>query len=518
MKFKIILLFLLFTLIRINCESQLLLSGKLEGLSNTKGVFYFKPLAGFHNIYYEPTEITFQGDSFQINIPLTEPCFVNLSLPQGNGILYLFAVPGDSIHVKALFQGNVNNKTILNKIEFLGSNAQGHELYTTLKSQFNQQYIIKNIFKERKFFTINEYAENCFVTFDTIAEKFNILVEKGQISEFYASRAMMDLFTYSFSHIFTIFQSFALRDHNLDESNMPDIYKNRYRINKDLYSKNNLEYFKKEIYKRYPPKDELVVNSGLGLLYVQNYYKDVFDGLVKIDLPYDSTFLSLCEDCKYFGYLKGKLLEYQWARTLHWVAITESDFQNLEMNISAFEYSFPNSVLLPYLRKRFSEVLANIKPQSQDSGLVEFLKAEYTSLSQLASVNFENKYVFVDLWATWCSPCVQEFLYKSQLDSLLANKKISILYLSIDKESDKVKWEKFVSYKKLHGTHYLVNQKLVDEIKRTVFQGNPITIPRYILIDRKGKIVGVNLPRPSDINNLALEIDKLLLEKRSSKK
>lgn len=518
MNFKNIILLLLLTIKLTKSESQLLLSGKFEGLSNTKGAFYFKPLDGFHNIYYEPIEIPLKGDSFQINISLKEPCFLNLSLPQGNGILSLFVVPGDSIKVNTSFKRNENNKSSLDRIEFIGSNAQGHHLYTSIKAQFNQQHIIKSIFKESKFSSINEFTENCFLTLDTIADKFKRLVERGIVSEYFATRAMMDIMAYSLSHILTTFQSFAIRDINLDDTKMPDIYRNRYRINKDIYNKKNLETFKRKTYVKYPPKDDLVINSGLGLLYVQNYYKDVFEGLMKIDASYDSTFLSLCEDCKYFGYSKGKLLEYQWARILHWVAITESDYKNLELNISAFERSFPNSVVLPYLRKRFSVALASNMPQNKDTGNIEFLNAEYNSLSKLASINFKDQYVFVDIWATWCSPCVQEFIYKSQLDSLLANKKISLLYISIDKESEKVKWGNFVSYKKLYGTHYLGNQQLLDDIKKNVFQGSPITIPRYILIDKKGKITGIDLPRPSDIKQLAFEIDKLLLEKHSSKK
>ena len=81
-----------------------------------------------------------------------------------------------------------------------------------------------------------------------------------------------------------------------------------------------------------------------------------------------------------------------------------------------------------------------------------------------------------------------------------------------------MKWGNFVSYKKLYGTHYLGNQQILDDIKKNVFQGSPISIPRYILIDKKGKITGIDLPRPSDIKQLAIEIDKLLLEKHSSKK
>lgn len=127
------------------------------------------------------------------------------------------------------------------------------------------------------------------------------------------------------------------------------------------------------------------------------------------------------------------------------------------------------------------------------------LELSATTLNDIIQANFKGKRVFVDMWATWCAPCKKEFRsYDSAYYSLMDSNNISLVYLSIDKDADKKKWEQDIEKLGLKGYHARASKRLVESIQSQIFDGTVITIPRYILIDEKGNILSKNFQRPSD--------------------
>jgi thiol-disulfide isomerase/thioredoxin len=109
--------------------------------------------------------------------------------------------------------------------------------------------------------------------------------------------------------------------------------------------------------------------------------------------------------------------------------------------------------------------------------------------------DLKGKYVYVDVWATWCAPCKKEIPFLKELNSQYEGKDLEIVSLSIDKIDDKEKWLAMVKNENLQGIQLLANQEWnSDFVKDYNIQG----IPRFILIDKDGKIVDANAPRPSD--------------------
>jgi len=51
--------------------------------------------------------------------------------------------------------------------------------------------------------------------------------------------------------------------------------------------------------------------------------------------------------------------------------------------------------------------------------------------------DYEGKTVFVNLWATWCRPCIQEMPSIAELEGKLAGKNI-VFFFASDEEIDKV--------------------------------------------------------------------------------
>jgi thiol-disulfide isomerase/thioredoxin len=55
------------------------------------------------------------------------------------------------------------------------------------------------------------------------------------------------------------------------------------------------------------------------------------------------------------------------------------------------------------------------------------------SLTELSNF-FKGKTVYFDRWATWCSPCIEEFKYGESLHKFLNDNKIEFVYLNSDKD------------------------------------------------------------------------------------
>ena len=111
--------------------------------------------------------------------------------------------------------------------------------------------------------------------------------------------------------------------------------------------------------------------------------------------------------------------------------------------------------------------------------------------------DLKGKYVYVDVWATWCGPCKKEIPFLKEMDEAYKGKNIAFVSLSIDKMEHKDKWLKMIEDEDLGGIQILADQDWNSDF---VTAYNIKGIPRFILIDKEGNIVNSNAPRPSDPN------------------
>jgi thiol-disulfide isomerase/thioredoxin len=120
--------------------------------------------------------------------------------------------------------------------------------------------------------------------------------------------------------------------------------------------------------------------------------------------------------------------------------------------------------------------------------------------------DFKGKYLYIDVWATWCGPCRQEIPFLKQVEEKYHGKNIVFMSISIDAPNDHDKWKKFVAEKNLGGV-----QLFADKASESDFiQAYGIaSIPRFILIDPNGVIVESEAGRPSN-PDLQKQLDSLL--------
>jgi len=98
---------------------------------------------------------------------------------------------------------------------------------------------------------------------------------------------------------------------------------------------------------------------------------------------------------------------------------------------------------------------------------------------------FNNKVVIVDVWGTYCSPCLKEFDYVDTLKKVYSNQPVEFLYLcSGDRIDHKVKWRQIIKDKKLKGYHVLINSKIYMEIwdKLKIENQYKYLIPHFFIV------------------------------------
>lgn len=164
--------------------------------------------------------------------------------------------------------------------------------------------------------------------------------------------------------------------------------------------------------------------------------------------------------------------------------------------------------------KNIESLYATIMEISTDDELKKELSAKYNNILKLKKgavspvfVDYENydgnktslkdfkgKYVYIDLWATWCKPCIGEIPFLQALEKDYHKKKIAFVSISVDKLEAHDAWKEMVAKKELTGVQLFANKSFKSDFIKAYAVN---FIPRFILIDPEGKIVDSNAPRPS---------------------
>ena len=120
--------------------------------------------------------------------------------------------------------------------------------------------------------------------------------------------------------------------------------------------------------------------------------------------------------------------------------------------------------------------------------------------------DFKGKYVYIDVWATWCGPCRGEIPFLKKMEEMYHDKNIVFVSISVDVDKDHDKWKNFVTEKQLGGVQLFADKNWYSDF---ITHFGITGIPRFILIDPNGKVAQADAPRPSS-PELKEDLDKLL--------
>ncbi len=175
-------------------------------------------------------------------------------------------------------------------------------------------------------------------------------------------------------------------------------------------------------------------------------------------------------------------------------------YKNEKENIDGFE-----TEIFSFYSKNKEREIARAKEFESFIGQPspKFINYENYEGGTTSLADLKGKYVYVDVWATWCGPCIAEIPYLKEVEKQYDGKNIQFVSISVDNgrgykdqslEASKEGWRKMIAEKELGGIQLFSDKAWKsDFVTGYKIQG----IPRFILIDPRGNVVNADAPRPS---------------------
>lgn len=141
---------------------------------------------------------------------------------------------------------------------------------------------------------------------------------------------------------------------------------------------------------------------------------------------------------------------------------------------------------------------------------VDYENYEDGSKVSLDDLIGKGKYLYIDVWATWCSFCKKEIPLLKNFEVKYHGKNIEFVSINVDKKENYSKWKKTVEDKEMGGVQLFAGdtEKNLQFTKDYLVKG----LPKFILLDPEGNIVTANAPRPSEGDKLTNLFEKLGIE------
>jgi thiol-disulfide isomerase/thioredoxin len=488
-------------------QKPIIVQGKFQPEIETTQLSVYRPYAGYFNVFYpdEQSETIIKGSEFKLKLNLDKPGFIRIQ-SKGMPKTFFYAEPGDTIQIAFMTDTIGVTKTI-----YSGNNAGANNLLAEKKLLNNGELskeIILSIFKTGK------SADEVYRLLDEEIKKstlpLQVLLDKGMIT-----KSCYDVMLSETEQKMLSWTNF-----NPDESVLPQV-----KLNKDEMKK-----LAQKLYNHYDPY------SDRNLITTTNYSNSLSKSILRknkiiaVEKPrtqlwaqYENKFGMVASQISSIDYAPDDVQMHFMGKSLLTATVfkpmSDDDYNQV---FKTYYNKFPNSPYIPiitaYLAKNKKSM--NLEPTKSKFGVYQLgnknnplIEQDFIGIDTVTTVQsliknyFQGSFVFVDFWATWCSPCIAEFRNEPKLHKFLEDNNIKMLYVSIDNERSMENWKNLIVRYELAGFHYLGNQNVNVNLGKW-FQG----IPRYMLFDSKGEVKNNNLFRPSKKEELFDQISRLLKE------
>jgi len=115
--------------------------------------------------------------------------------------------------------------------------------------------------------------------------------------------------------------------------------------------------------------------------------------------------------------------------------------------------------------------------------------------------SFKGKYLYIDLWASWCGPCCKEVPHLQAIEKEFQDS--NVVFLSISTDTDKDAWKNKMVELNMHGN------QLHDRNNTLCNALNVKGIPFFLIYDKEGKLHTYKAMRPSRGDALRMVLEGL---------
>ncbi|WP_114790892.1 TlpA disulfide reductase family protein [Niabella yanshanensis] len=178
--------------------------------------------------------------------------------------------------------------------------------------------------------------------------------------------------------------------------------------------------------------------------------------------------------------------------------IEELDYlkKQLQLPIVASYWQYCNNAVNNTIAKQRN----NTESKINELGNVEVRKV----LSSITD-KFKGKVIYIDFWATWCSPCIAGIREIAPLKEEMKEKNTVFLYIT-DASSPEKTWKNMIAG--INGEHFRLTE---NEWNYLAGFFNISGIPHYALVNKKGEIVTRDLEHKSN-EELKKIFEKMMAE------
>lgn len=165
-----------------------------------------------------------------------------------------------------------------------------------------------------------------------------------------------------------------------------------------------------------------------------------------------------------------------------------------EMNIPRYNDIYHRYVKDPHRLALYDASTRKAQKMAQGEPCPDFSFADNKG-GKVSLADLKGKIVYIDLWATWCGPCKGEMPALLEMEKKFEGKDIYFVSISVDSNNNIDLWKKTIDKMGLKGIQLHLGEQW-DWLK--TFMPSSISVPRFIILDREGRIVDAHAPRPSD--------------------
>jgi len=430
------------------------LSGKIENFANNKVKLLYRPIPFADNVL-NMERGTDENGYFNLKFPIPSATPIDLSID--NATLTFSFFPGDSIFIFLNPQDSG-----VDKVQFFG---RGHET-TLMRYHWFQRF--DNVFLTE----FNEIVENRnpqeFEAFAKLWEKEFDRVHEAILKEYQISKeaalSLKKIANLKKVNWYLVYANIQLRKNKINYTDLPIAFqkavKNKEFLTYDLA--HDPEY---QNYLLLHLNTTSMISGSENCALYSRYLRFV-----------DSVYLPQSKD-----YLMARILSEAYDNKC------EAEVDEVA---KAFIAKTKNALFAQHIDEKREKINVGGLAKGSPAPDFDFVDA-MGNKHRLADL--KGKVIYLDFWATWCRPCLMAMASAKPLKERF-EKDTSIAFVYISTDQDANKWK----------NHYITNngEKYQWHMGPSLMEASMAYqiqyIPRYVIIDKNGRIVNANAPRPDD--------------------